>query len=266
MGRGRRADEFRRRYRHTDTHPQPRDTAQRTITVVLPALNEEAELERSVRTTVAALRDWFADWELLLYDDGSTDRTGEIADRLAAEIDGVEAFHHAAPQSIGGVLRRGLERARMRHFMWVDGKGATPRAALDRIFSHCGEADLVVPYAANQHERTLLRRLISRAFCAVLNCVFRLDLRQYTHLVLCETEAARRVAVRTNSYAYQAEVLIKMIKSGSTYVQVGVEDDFSREAEHSKAFRLANVLGVAGFFFHVLWDVYGPDARRLRRP
>jgi len=231
---------------------------------VLPALNEEAELERSVRTTVAALGQAFDDWELLVYDDGSTDRTGEIAARLAAEIDGVQAFHHATPQSIGGVLRRGLERARMHYFMWVDGKGATTREALDLIFAHCGQADLVVPYAANQHERTLLRRAISSAFRTVLNLIFRLDLRQYTHLVLCETAAMRRISVRTDSYAFQAEALIKLIKSGCTYVQVGVDDDFRREAVHSKAFRLRNVAGVAAFFGHILWDVYGPGTGRRR--
>ncbi len=229
---------------------------------MLPALNEEEELEGSVRTTVSALRDWFAEWELLVYDDGSTDATGAIAERLAAEIEGVVAFHHATPQSIGGVLRRGLERARMRHFMWVDGKGATPREALDRIFSHCGEADLVVPYAANQHERTRLRRAISRAFCATLNLIFGLDLRQYTHLVLCETAAARHVAVRTDSYAFQAEALIKMIKAGCSYVEVGVVDDFKREAGHSKAFRWRNVIGVAAFFLRVVWDVRVVGIRR----
>lgn len=223
---------------------------------MLPALNEEEELEGSVRTTVAALRDWFDEYELLVYDDGSTDRTGEIADRLAAEIDGVYAIHHSSPQSIGGVLRRGLDRARLQYFMWVDGKGATPRAALDKIFAHCGEADLVVPFAANQHERTPLRRFISRGFRAFLNFVFRLDLQQYTHLVLCETAIARAVPIRTSSYAYQAEALIKMIKGGCTYVQVGVEDDFKREAGHSKAFRVDNVLGVAAFFARILWDVY----------
>lgn len=221
----------------------------------MPALDEEDELERSVRTTVAALRDWFDEFEVLVFDDGSTDRTGEIADRLAAEIAEVQAFHHATPQSIGGVLRRGLERARMHHFMWVDGKGATPRAALDRIFARCGEADMVVPYAANQHERTWLRRTISRAFRTLLNLAFGLDLRQYTHLVLCETETARRVPVRTSSYAWQAEVLVKMIKAGCSYVQVGVEDDFRREAAHSKAFRIANVVGVAVFIARIVWDV-----------
>ena len=234
--------------------PQTRP-ATRSITVVLPALNEEEELEGSVRITVAALQEWFDEFELLLYDDGSTDRTGAIADRLAAEIPGVQAFHHATPQSIGGVLRRGLGRARMQYFMWVDGKGATPRAALDRIFAQCGKADLVVPYAANQHERTWLRRAISWGFRSVLNLVFGLDLRQYTHLVLCETATARRLPIRTNSYAYQAEALIKMIKSGCSYVQVGVDDDFKREAGHSKAFRLQNVFGVAAFFARIVWDV-----------
>lgn len=235
----------------------------RSISIVLPALNEEDELEGSVRTTIAALERWFDPWELLIFNDGSTDRTGEIADRLAAEFPAVRAYHHESPQSIGGVLRRGLQEARYRYFMWVDGKGATTPEAFDAIFALCGQADMVVPYASNQHERTLLRQVISRSFCFVLNTIFRLDLHQYTHLVLCETAAARRVPVRTASYAYQAESLIKMIKAGATYVQVGVEDDFKREAGHSKAFRLSNIFGVAAFFFQIVWDVYAGRRRAI---
>lgn len=228
----------------------------RSITIVIPALNEEEQLEWSVRNAVAGAQRWFADFEVLLFDDGSTDRTAAIADRLAGEIPQLIVTHHQKPHGIGGVLKAGLQRARMEYFFWCDSKGATPPEALDAIFSRCGEADLIVPYGVNQEERPPSRRLISRAFCGVLNLTFGLDLRQYTHLVLCETAVARRVHVRTDSHAYQAEALIKMIKSGCSYVQVGVRDDFSRQQEHSKAFRLPNVVGVAWFFAQVFWDVH----------
>lgn len=236
--------------------------ADKSITIVVPALNEEEELAASVRTAAAAAQRWFDEHEILVFDDGSTDRTGEIADQLARDLPHVSAFHHHRPQSIGGVLRRGLEKAGMRYFMWVDGKGATTAEAFDRIFAACGEADLVVPYAANQHERQWIRRVISRLFVGSLNLVFGLDLKQYTHLVLCETATARRFPIRTSSYAYQAEALIKMIKGGCTYVQVGVDDNFGREAAHSKAFKPRNVLGVATFFFRIVWDAYGNPRRR----
>jgi len=228
--------------------------ADKSITIVVPALNEEEELANSVRSTAAAVERWFDEYEILVFDDGSTDRTGEIADQLARDMPNVSAFHHDQPRSIGGVLRRGLEKARMRYFMWVDGKGATTPEAFDRIFAACGKADLVVPYAANQHERQWIRQAISRLFVGTLNFVFRLDLHQYTHLVLCETSTARRFPIQTTSYAYQAEALIKMIKGGASYVQVGVDDNFSREAAHSKAFKLRNVLGVAKFFLAIIWS------------
>lgn len=231
--------------------------AENSITIVVPALNEEEELERSVRTAADAAGRAFDEYEILVFDDGSTDRTGAIADRLAAEMPAVQAFHHDRPRSIGGVLRSGLEKARMRYFMWADGKGATTPEAFDRIFAARGQADLVVPYAANQHERQWVRRLISRAFVGTLNLIFDLDLKQYTHLVLCETATARRFPVRTSSYAYQAEQLIQMIKGGCTYVQVGVDDDFTREAAHTKAFKPRNVFGVAAFFVRALRAGFG---------
>lgn len=229
----------------------------KSITIVVPALNEEQELASSVRTAAGAAQRWFDEYEILVFNDGSTDRTGAIAEQLARELPHVSAFHHQRPQSIGGVLREGLEKARMRYFIWVDGKGATTSEALDRIFSHCGEADLVVPYAANQQERQWIRRLISRVFVGILNVIFGLDLKQYTHLVLCETATARRFSIETSSYAYQAEALIKMIRGGCTYVQVGVDDNFGREASHSKAFKPRNILGVAAFFFRIVWDASG---------
>jgi hypothetical protein len=64
------------------------------------------------------------------------------------------------------------------------------------------------------------------------------------------------VQVRTDSYAYQAEALIKLIKSGHSYVQVGVRDNFSREGVATKAFKPGNVFGVAAFLGRALWDVY----------
>jgi len=89
-----------------------------------------------------------------------------------------------------------------------------------------------------------------------MNAVFRLDLYQYTHLVVCPLSIVRRLKVRTDSHAFQAEALIKMIKSGCSYVQVGVRDNFQLQGRKSKAFKLKNVVGVATSVLLTIWDVY----------
>jgi glycosyltransferase involved in cell wall biosynthesis len=226
-----------------------------SISVIVPALNEEAGLAEAVQTMLAVVRTSFARYEILIFDDGSTDRTGEIADRLAVDHPHVRVYHHRRPLGLGGVIRRGWELASMRYAIWVDGQGVTTPEALRAIFEQRDRADVVVPYASNQRDRSVGRQMIAHAFRGAMNTLFRLDLRQYTHLVLCETALARSLRLRSRSHALQAEAVVKMLKSGASYVQVGVEDRFDIQGRKSKAFRLSNITGVAAAVLWTFWDV-----------
>lgn len=232
-----------------------------TLSVAVPARDEEVNLEQAVAVMIPVIERHFSDYEVFLYDDGSSDRTGEIADRLAAQYAHVSVFHNRPPLGLGGVVREGLKRARMEYFMYIDGKGATTAEALDQIFTARTEADLVIPYPVNRGVRPLGRRVLSRLFVAILNTSFRLDLQYYTHLLLCRTELARGVDVQTSSYAFQAERIIKLIKSGCSYVQVGVIDRYDQSGRRTKAFEWHNVLGVAAFYLRLMRDVYGKRGR-----
>lgn len=227
-----------------------------SITVAIAALNEEAGLAWATVVIVEALQRHFDQYEILLFDDGSTDNTSRIADELAVRFDHITVIHHQRPHGLGGVIRAGLERARMRYFIWCDGKGATSGVALNKIFALRGQADLVIPYAANQWQRSRMRRLTSRIFQSLLNTLFRLELHQYTHLVLSEAAEARRYLSRSNSYAAQAEMLIRMIRVGYSYVEVGVADNFEFEWNHTKAFRLRNIVGIGALLLRLLWRIY----------
>jgi glycosyltransferase involved in cell wall biosynthesis len=227
-----------------------------SVSIIVPALNEEEKLDWSVRTTLDVAKRWFDEIEILIFDDGSTDHTPVIADALAAELPEVRVIHRTHPSGLGGVLKSGLEMACMTYFFWVDGKGATTAEALEQVFAAREQADLVILYAVNQHERPFDRRLISAGFRGLLNLMFGLHLRQHTHPTLCRTAMARRFEVRTTSHAFQAELLIKMIKGGCTYAEVGAHDDFMRQRHHSKAYRLSNIAGVGVFFVQLLYDVH----------
>lgn len=68
----------------------------------LPTYNEVGNLDKVVRATVDALeRAVPADWRILVVDDASPDGTGDLADRLAEEFDGVEVLHRTAKDGLG---------------------------------------------------------------------------------------------------------------------------------------------------------------------
>lgn len=84
------------------------------VSVVLPVYNEATILETNLRLLVdymTALEGKYR-WEVLLIDDGSTDGTGEIVDRLASAIPHVRSFHHPANFNIGQALRYGFGNSR----------------------------------------------------------------------------------------------------------------------------------------------------------
>jgi hypothetical protein len=68
--------------------------------------------------------------------------------------------------------------------------------------------------------------------------------------------------VRTASYAFQAERVIKLIKSGHSYVQVGVMDRFDQQGRRTKAFHLRNIVGVGAFYIRILRDVHAMRGRK----
>ena len=78
------------------------------LSVIVPVYNEEATL----REIVARVLDVDLDLEVLVVDDGSGDRTVELADQLASAHDRVRAFHLEANRGKGAAVRRGIAEAR----------------------------------------------------------------------------------------------------------------------------------------------------------
>lgn len=82
------------------------------VSIVIPVYNEEAILERSVRElrdAIAARFDW--SYEIILAENGSSDRTVELGEQLGEELGNVSIFSAPEP-NYGLALRMGIQRAR----------------------------------------------------------------------------------------------------------------------------------------------------------
>ena len=115
-----------------------------SLSFFFPAYNEEENVEAVVREAQAKLPRFADDVEIVVIDDGSRDRTGEIADRLAAEDPRVRVVHHRPNRGYGGAVRSGLLSATKEHVFFTDGDQQFDLDDLDRVIPRLDRADVVV--------------------------------------------------------------------------------------------------------------------------
>lgn len=97
----------------TRANAQKQDTAQPELSLIIPAYNENAIIERNM----AELQDWLAEnmptlvYEIVVIDDGSTDGMADVIDQLAATRGHIRAVHHKRNMGRGRAIRTGFEHA-----------------------------------------------------------------------------------------------------------------------------------------------------------
>lgn len=183
------------------------------ISVFLPSHNEEGNVERVVRSYLAELPRVADDYEVIVVDDGSKDRTGEIAERLAAEDSHVKVVRHPVNRGYGGAVISGIRAATMPYVLLCDGDGQFDPADLERLTPFVPEYDVVAGRRAHRAD-PLMRRINGKAWTTLvrvllgititdIDCGFKLFKREKldgmelrAHGAMISTELMARVAGR----------------------------------------------------------------------
>lgn len=113
----------------------PSSTASLAISVVIPAYNEEARIEPTLRATAALLAAHPLSWELVVVDDGSTDGTVALCERLAAELPGLRVLATNPNRGKGHAVRVGMLAARGAVRVMCDADGSMPATELPRLLA-----------------------------------------------------------------------------------------------------------------------------------
>ncbi|SRR4030043_138516 len=227
----------------------------KSITIMVPAYNEEKNLEKAVAKYNRVARQFFKDYEILIFDDGSADKTGVIADRIASKNQRVRVTHNKKKMGLGYNYRTGFRLAKKNYYIGLSGEGDALEESVKNIFKNTGKADLILSYINNPEERAWSRRFLSRAFTIILNVLFGLDVKYYNGYVLHKTRILRKVKMSTNSFAYQAEILIRLLKSKKKYSYIQVPYKTAKTIG-SSMFRLKNLIGMVKTVLKVFFDIY----------
>ena len=226
----------------------------RSISVFIPAFNEEKNLEPTVARLIEALTVTVEDYEIIIVDDGSSDGTGAVADSLAAKNSAIRALHNSRNMGLGYCFTQGYREARNNFFVYIPGDNTWPYRSFVELFGNLGRADIITSYAINTDVRPFGRRVVSRLYTKVLNLLFGRHLQYFNGLTIYPVEFLRRTPATTFGFGFQAEVLLKALNLGLSYIEVGLPID-ARTAGGSKAVTPSNILSVLSTVVRVFYDL-----------
>ena len=226
----------------------------RSISIVVPALNEEGNLEGTLAEIHAEISRHFDDYEVLIVDDGSTDRTGALADVLAQADRRVRTFHNGVNKGLGASYFRGVAEASKQYVVMVPGDRENSLEGMAPLWPLLGTADIIAPYTANPEVRPWSRQVFSRFGTWTMNTLFGLKLRYYNGTVVHRLETLRTITVKSTGFLYQAESLIRLIRRGASVKEVGITIR-ARPGGKSKVFKLKNLWSVACTLLRLAWTV-----------
>lgn len=222
---------------------QDNSSVAKTITIIVPALNEEANIRNTYHEIMDVLQSQFVDYEILIFNDGSIDKTGDIINELANENPHVKAIHNKTNMGIGYNYLTGIKMAMMNYTVLIPGDNEYISSSIKKMFKFTGYADIVTAFSINMESRPYIRRILSRLYTLLINTIFNLELNYYNGMVIHRKDILQKSNAATFGFAYQSLILTQLLKSGCTFIEVGVYLR-PRLAGRSTALKLKNIVSV----------------------
>lgn len=221
------------------------------LSVFLPSHNEEGNVERVVRGFCSALPEIADNYEVIVVDDGSTDRTGVLADRLAAEDPHVKVVHHERNRGYGGAVISGIRAASQPYVLLCDGDGQFDPADVKLLAARIGDSDCVIGRRRHRAD-PLMRKVNGKVWTIMMRLLFGLKASDIDcGFKLFRREILSGVELRAKGAMISTELMARLAGRGARISEVEVRHLPRLAGEQS-----GNRLKVIARAFRELFSLY----------
>jgi glycosyltransferase involved in cell wall biosynthesis len=195
------------------------------LSVFFPFWNEEENIESVVRNAVKIVDTYASKWEIIMVDDGSDDRTLEIARKLHQADKRLRVVSLHPNRGYGAALRAGFENARYNVVVFTDGDGQFDFSEIAKFTEQIREADIVIGFRKKRSDKNLGKRLLLMNMLKIWDLLL---FRFYFRDIDCGFKMFKKNALeklmplRSDGAMITTEILAKARRKNLKIAEVGV--------------------------------------------
>lgn len=200
------------------------DTSKITISAFFPAYYDELNIGKVTKSAIKVLNELnLKDYEIIIIEDGSPDRTGEVADELAREYPKVRVIHHEKNMGYGATLRDGFLNAKMDYVFYTDGDNQFDLEELKKFVALIPFSDITVGYRKHK-QYSLYRKFTSLCYNYLLKLIFDISYWDIDcAFKLFKADLFKKIKINSIDAFIDAEIMLKANLLGYTVTELGVE-------------------------------------------
>lgn len=221
-------------------HERP-STTSHSLSVILPAYNEEQVIASTVTTVREVLSAWSIGFEIIVVNDGSTDQTAEIIAILATQHPDIRLVTHTVNQGYGAALVSGFAEATKELTFFMDADGQFDIYDLRTFFLFIDRYDAVIGYRMARQD-SWMRKLNAWGWRRLIGWMLGVHVRDLDcAFKLLHTDFLRQRPLETHGAMINAELLYTLTQAGGTYKELGVHH-LPRQAGRATGANLSVIL------------------------
>ncbi len=197
-----------------------------SLSLFLPAWNEEEYVERAVSRAVKVLDRLTDDWEIIVVNDASTDRTKELAEGLHREDERVRVVSHEVNQKLGGAMKTGFASSTKDVVIYSDMDLPFDLDELERALHLLEylEADMICAFRFDRTSEGSKRIVYSFVYNALISVLFGVNVKDINFsFKVVHRRVLESLELKAQGSFVDAELVVKAIKRGFKVFQMGVD-------------------------------------------
>jgi glycosyltransferase involved in cell wall biosynthesis len=193
-----------------------------SISVILPAFNEEKNIARAIGLSAQTLRGLTSDYEIIVVNDGSSDRTEHIVRRIAEGDGAVSCLSHAANLGYGAALKTGLKKATKELLFFTDSDLQFNISELGELMGWIEQYDIVIGYRRRRRDHPG-RRVLGWGWTSLVRILFGLRVRDIDcAFKLFRKEVIDTISIDSIGAFVNSEILLRAVKNGYSIKEIPV--------------------------------------------
>lgn len=205
-----------------------------SVSFVIPMYNESQTIAHTVKELASVASELSSDYEIIIANDGSTDESGLVVDKLAKEDTHIKVVHLEKNTKFGGALRKGLKLAQKDIIIYTDSDLPIDASDIKEALSLLGNSDIVTAYSKIKKGENLKRVVISGVYNFLIQFLFKTDIKDINSgFKIYRKQVFDGMELISNSPFIDVEIFVKAIRKSKVIKQYPI---IFKNREHGKSY------------------------------